>query len=204
MPSTKGEPCYLIRGGDTLPGLCSGITWACADCDPERFARVQGSLSGSSTGRQTPGCPCASGLPGLPSCNAIRLSSLDVVPHFVTLQGLPACAIVSKDLWGHSSHSWHCSDPAPRSFTFLPTLSCLVATWAVLLPCVVGGLTPNRHLLLRGGSFSVLTGEEHPVSKARDTAKPPMLRVVPTTRDYPTWVNSVKVATPCPRGMKKE
>ena len=100
--------------------------------------------------------------------------------------------------------SWHCSDPAPRSFPFVPTLSCLVATWAVVLPWVVGGLTPIRHLLLCGGSFSVLTGEEHPVSRARDAAKPPMLRVVPTTRDYPTRVDSVKVETPCPRGMRSE
>lgn len=115
----------------------------------------------------------------LPSCNAIRLSSLDVVLHFVTVKGLPACAIVSK----LSPSSWHCFDPAPRSFTFLPTLSCLVATWAVVLPWVVGGLTPNRHLLLCGGIFSgeELTGEEHPVSRAREAAKPPMLRVVPTT-----------------------
>ena len=66
VPSTKGEPLYLILGGDTLPGFCSGITWACADCDPERFARVQGSLSGSPTGRQTPDCPYASRLPGPP------------------------------------------------------------------------------------------------------------------------------------------
>lgn len=118
VPSMKGEPCYLIPGGDTLPGLCSGITWACADCDPERFARVQGSLSGSSTGRQTPDCPCASGLPGLPSCNAIRLSSLDVVPHFVTLQGLPACAIVSKDLWGHSSQFMALLRPSSQELHF--------------------------------------------------------------------------------------
>lgn len=65
-------------------------------------------------------------------------------------------------------------------------------------------MTPKRHLLLCGGGFSVLTGEEHPVSRSRDAAKPPMLRVVPTTRDYPTWVDSVKVETPCHRGMRSE
>ena len=116
-------------------------------------------------------------------------------------QPVQLCPRTSGDI---PPSSWHCSDPAPRSFTFLPTLSCLVATWAVVLPWVVGGLTPNRHLLLRGGSFSVLTGEEHPVSRARDAAKPPMLRVVPTTRDYPTRVNSVKAETPCPKGTRSE
>lgn len=138
----------------------------------------------------------------LPSCKTIRLSSLDVVLHFVILQGLPACEIVSK----MPPSSWHCFDPAPRSFTFPPTLSCLVATLAVVLPWVVGGLTLNRYLLLCGGIFSgeEWTGEEHPVSRAREAAKPPMLRVVPTTRDYPTKIDPVKVETPCPRDTRSK
>ena len=151
MPFTRYRPQWAQKGfagaqhkeraplshpwSDTLPGFCSGITCACADCHPERFARVQGSLSGSPTGRQAPDCLYASRLPGPPvlQCHQalfLRCGSPLMLPCRVS-QPVQLCPRTSGDI---PLSSRHCSDPAPRSFTFLPTLSCLVATWAVVLP----------------------------------------------------------------------